>query len=214
MPFRISHADFLQAYQSSLRQSEKLYWGQHKPNLISHSKATSNLLPCSLWPELWGADKQRKQERKRQHLSLKIEPRRFAPARASSSKLCCFFCHSSLAQLLGDRVLLVKARASAQWPRGAHQEVRHQNQCSLRHTRQRKVLSCQYMLGEARLPSLTPGFSYSCLLLNIWDLRNICGSTALTYRRRKQSILCLTWSEEYMACSLLVSWFSPNCRKK
>lgn len=112
----------------------------------------TSCLACSLWPELWKVDKWRKQERKEKHLSLKIEPRRFAPTREPSSELCFFFCHFSLAQLPGDRVLLAKSRASAQWPRGAHQEVRHQNQCSLRHVRQRKVLSRQYVLGEARLP--------------------------------------------------------------
>lgn len=60
MPFLVSHADSLQAYQSSLRQSKELQWGQHEPNLISCTKTTS-YLPCSLWPELWKASKQRKQ---------------------------------------------------------------------------------------------------------------------------------------------------------
>lgn len=151
MPFHVPHADHPQAYQSSLRQSKELQWGQHDSNLISCTKTTSNL-PCSLWPELWKINKQRKLHREGQHLSLKIEPRRFLPTRASSSKLCSFFCHSSLAQLVGERVLLVKARASAQWPRGTHQEVRHQNQCSLRHKKQQEVLSCQYMLWEPRPP--------------------------------------------------------------
>lgn len=149
MPFLVSHSDNLQAYQSSLRQSKDLQWGQREPDLISCTKTTSKL-PCSLWPVLWKANKQRKQQRERQHLSLKIEPRRFLPTRASSSRLCSFFCHSPLAQLVGNRVLLVKTRASAQWPRKARQEVRHQNQCSLRNKKQQKVLSCQYMLGEAR----------------------------------------------------------------
>lgn len=59
MPFLAPHEDYPQDYQFGLRQSEELQRGQHESNLIICTKTTSNL-PCSLWPELWKANKQRK----------------------------------------------------------------------------------------------------------------------------------------------------------
>lgn len=169
-----------QAHQSSLRQSEELQQGQDNTNSTVPIKATSDLLLCSLWPELCKAEEQRKRERKRQHLPLKIDPRRFALTRASSSELCSSFCRCSLAQFLGDRVLGVEARASA---RSLEEPPGRSG------TKSMFTATCA-AAGSPVLPvcaegagsrGLAPGFSHLCLLLSSWDLRDICGSTALTY---------------------------------